>query len=225
VRPTLSLPLHSDGVGDLRSFAVTVQEALNPLLGDSVPSCPAHGVARSSQERRTTTSGGAVRRAPAWGRALERTARRRHARGNNRTPPTADEAAIREVAEPVALLVTHVEPIPTKLLHEPADHRGPSRRVLTISGPGAMRATRLEGILRRAGPGDDCDFLVEGRRGGHCVRVRLAPDHPRGGLEGPVVLDHTEAPFADDGIEVVCGGGSTQGLVSKESPGYSLPEG
>ncbi|MDA8263977.1 MAG: hypothetical protein M0T79_01250, partial [Actinomycetota bacterium] len=49
-RPTLSLPLHRDGVGDLRSFAVTVQEALNPLLGVSVPSCPAHGVALEPRE-------------------------------------------------------------------------------------------------------------------------------------------------------------------------------
>ncbi|MHB1554924.1 MAG: hypothetical protein ACYCSX_14745 [Acidimicrobiales bacterium] len=133
--------------------------------------------------------------------------------------PTADEAAIREVAEPVALQVTHVEPIATKRLHEPADHLGPARRVLTISGPGAMRAARLEGILRRAGPGDDCDFLVKGRRGGHCVRVRLAPDHRRGGLKGPVVLDHTGTPFADGGDEVVCGGGFNPGSRVEGEPG------
>lgn len=255
-RPTRSLPLHRDGVGDLRSFAVTVQEALNPLLGVSAPSCPAHGVALEPIEtddhvRWRCPEGDfscAVGdyRGALWppgpddvdadlgsllGHRLKRrgllrgvahwSVRRDEGMlvGTIALRPTADEAAIRDVAEPVALQVTHVEPIATKRLHEPADDTGPARRVLTISGPGAMRAARLEGILRRAGRSDDCDFLVEGRSGGHCVRVRLAPDHRRGDLEGPVVLDHTGAPFADDGDEVVCGGGFNPGSRVEGEPG------
>jgi hypothetical protein len=120
--------------------------------------------------------------------------------------PVADEAAIREAAVPVDLHVTHIGPITTVRVDEPADEREPARRTLRLGGTMAVTmAARLDGILRRATPEEDCDFVVEA--GKRRVRVRLRLEHRCGDPGEPVLSDHTGAPFADDGDEVSCGGG------------------
>ncbi|MDA8311087.1 MAG: hypothetical protein M0Z46_10850 [Actinomycetota bacterium] len=120
--------------------------------------------------------------------------------------PAADEAAIREAAAPVALHVTHIGPITTVRVDEPADDRERARRTLRIGGKMAVTmAARLHGIVRRATPEEGCDFIVEA--GKRRVRVRLRPEHRCGDPGEPVLFDHNGDPFADDGDEVTCGGG------------------
>ncbi len=134
--------------------------------------------------------------------------------------PSADEAAIRPAPAPAVLHVTQIDPISTVREDEPASDDQPPRRTLRLGGEmAAMRLAHLQGILRRP-DADDCDFVVEaGRRR---VSVRLQPEHRAGGPGEPVVLDHTGAPFADDGDEVACVGGFGPGSrVEGESGVFS----
>jgi hypothetical protein len=79
-------------------------------------------------------------------------------------------------------------------------------RELSVQGDVHMKLARLPGTLRRASEQDDCDFLVEGTHG-RFIRVRLVAEHLAGPPDGPVVLDSSGKPFADDGDEVLCVGG------------------
>ena len=80
-------------------------------------------------------------------------------------------------------------------------------RELSVQGDVHMRLARLHGTLRRASEQGDCDFLVEGSHG-HFIRVRLVAEHLVGPPDGPVVLDSRGKPFANDGDDVLCVGGS-----------------
>jgi hypothetical protein len=118
--------------------------------------------------------------------------------------PDADEAAISAAAAPIAVEFTHIEAVRTLLRRQPATERERACRELLSTGGGQLAA--LNGTLRRASPRDDCDFLVE-QRPESLVRVQLGPEHRIGALDEPVILAPSGEPFADDGDEVVCGGG------------------
>ncbi len=76
-----------------------------------------------------------------------------------------------------------------------------------------MRLALLKGTLRRADPGDDCDFVVGD------TRVRLAAEHLIGEPGSPLVMDKHGAPFADEGDAVGCTGGfSPPGAVRESDP-------
>lgn len=114
--------------------------------------------------------------------------------------PTADEAAVREAAEPLPLEAEHVEAVRTVRLERPAtDTERPHRALTRVGAP--MTLAALTGRLRRAEPGDAWDFFVAN------TPVRLVPEHRRGSPGEAVVLDASGGPFADEGDEVCCVGG------------------
>jgi hypothetical protein len=84
-------------------------------------------------------------------------------------------------------------------------------RELSVSADTHIRLALMQGTLRRAAGGDDCDFLVGGSSG-NLHRVRLLPEHVLGPPDGPVVIDAFGVPFAYDGDEVQCVGGGHEGL-------------
>jgi hypothetical protein len=114
--------------------------------------------------------------------------------------PEADEDAIREVADPVLVEFERVEAVRTVRVSRPATDREPAHRALSLAGTPILLAA-LHGTLRRAEPGDACDFFVNE------VPVRLTPEHQLGPAGGPVVLDASGAPFAHEGDSVCCVGG------------------
>ncbi len=257
-RPTISLGLDGEKLGDLSAFATALQEALNPLLGTNAPPCPTHGSALAAvetderiswhckegdfacavgdyrealwppgpeepQENLASWLGHRLRRRGLMHGIAQWSVERRSDAlvGDMALRPSADEAAIRNAAAPVVLHVTQIDPITTVREDEPGGDGQPPRRTLRLSGEmAAMRLAHLQGILRRPDADDDCDLVVEaGRRR---VSVRLQPEHRRGGPGEPVVLDHTGAPFADDGDEVACVGGFGPGSrVEGESGVFS----
>lgn len=114
--------------------------------------------------------------------------------------PEADEEAVRTAASPLLVELSRVPAISTAREWHQATDREPLRETLTLTGV-AIRAARLDGLLRRATPGDDCDFLVGN------TRVRLAAAHVIGGPGSPLLQDSGGVPFADEGDGVSCGGG------------------
>lgn len=114
--------------------------------------------------------------------------------------PDADQAAVLAAASPLAVEVSNAPAIDSIREWHPADRREPAREVLTVTGV-AIRGARLDGVLRRADPGDDCDFLVGQSR------VRLAAAHRIGVPGSPLLLDWRGVPFAEEGELVSCGGG------------------
>ncbi|HTW13450.1 MAG TPA: hypothetical protein VME01_11945 [Solirubrobacteraceae bacterium] len=119
---------------------------------------------------------------------------------NIRLRPGADEPAIRALADPILLNVSWVEAVHTVRRQLPGNGGEPARRELTVVGV-AILAARLQGRLRRAESADGYDFLVGE------TPVRLHPDHRIGPPGSPLLLDADGVPFADEGDEVVCGGG------------------
>lgn len=114
--------------------------------------------------------------------------------------PQADEGAIRKAADPVSVEFERVEDVRTVRVSRPATDREPAHRALSLAGAGILLAA-LHGTLRRAGPGDPWDFFVDG------VPVRLTPEHQLGPPGGPVLLDASGDPFAEEGDSVCCVGG------------------
>lgn len=129
--------------------------------------------------------------------------------------PDAEESAVRAAASPLLVELSRVPAISTVREWRPATARSPAHEVLALTGV-AIRGARLDGVLRRALPGDACDFLVGD------TRVRLAATHVIGDPGGPLLLDGNGVPFADDGDHVSCGGGSApRGPVRGEVPVFS----
>jgi len=118
--------------------------------------------------------------------------------------PDADEAAIRAAAAPIAVEFTHIEAARIVLRRQAASGSERACRELLSTGGGQLAA--LNGTLRRASAQDNCDFLVE-KRPGSVVRVQLGCEHRIGASDERVILAPSGEPFADDGDEVVCGGG------------------
>ena len=119
--------------------------------------------------------------------------------------PDADEAAIRAAAAPIAAKFTQVGPVRTERYESPANGSERAFRALTLRGQ-MMHLAALQGTLRRASIGDNCDFLVEGSAV-RIVRVCLGPDHRNGPASGAVILDAVGQPFARAGESVLCVGG------------------
>jgi hypothetical protein len=115
--------------------------------------------------------------------------------------PEADEDAVRAAASPLPVEFSRAPAISTMREWRQATDREPAREILTLTGV-AMRLARLDGVLRRAAPGEDCDFLVGN------TRVRLAAAHLIGAPGSPLIVDIDGVPFADEGDQVSCGGGS-----------------
>jgi hypothetical protein len=117
--------------------------------------------------------------------------------------PEGDETAVRSAAAPVPVQVEWVEGVRTVRVERPATETEPAHRALTRAGAPLLLAA-LRGRLHRAGTPDNCDFLVGG------AHVRLLPDHRIGPPGGPLVLDASGVPFAEEGDAVCCVGGSAR---------------
>lgn len=126
--------------------------------------------------------------------------------------PDADEDLVRAAASPLEVEFTRAPAIGTAREWHPATHREPAHETLTLTNA-AMQLARLDGVLHRAAPEDECDFLVG------TTRVRLGPDHLIGGPGGPLLMDADGIAFADEGDEVSCGGGAApDGPVRRHGP-------
>ena len=194
-RTGLALVRAGDGVewccpqGDFRSRVGDCREALWPPAPDedSMNAAPrlaerfrrrgVTGVYRFSVERRD-------------GRLLARVQLRAE----------GDERAVRTAAAPVSVEVERVEGVRTVRVERPATTTTPAHRALTRAGV-SLRLASLRGRLHRAGTPDDCDFLVGDGP------VRLLPNHRIGPPGGPLVLDASGVPFAEEGDAVCCVGG------------------
>ncbi|HEY5984944.1 MAG TPA: hypothetical protein VIV12_00975 [Streptosporangiaceae bacterium] len=72
--------------------------------------------------------------------------------------PPAEEAAVRAAASPIWIEITRLEPVRT------VRHGKPGYRALSLRGE-PMHMVALSGMLRRAGPGESCAFLIEHEHG------------------------------------------------------------
>lgn len=115
--------------------------------------------------------------------------------------PDADRRAVREAAAPLAVEFSDVPAIGTAREWHPATERQPAHETLTLTGV-AMHLALLRGVLHRARPGDDCDFLVGG------TSVCLGAAHVIGGPGNSLLQDTDGVAFADEGDEVSCVGGA-----------------
>ena len=80
--------------------------------------------------------------------------------------PDADDDLVRQAASPLEVELTRATAISTAREWHPATDREPAHETLTLIGV-MMRLARLDGVLHRAAPEDECDFLVG------TTRVRL----------------------------------------------------
>ena len=103
----------------------------------------------------------------------------------------ADEEALRATAAPLRVDIEWVPPVGW------ARRTDPDGESLSITNT-AMRLARLAGPLRRSPSGS----LQVGQ-----TEVRLSFPHRIGPPGGPLLSDAAGVRFADDGDEVVCGGG------------------
>lgn len=126
--------------------------------------------------------------------------------------PDADDDLAREAASPLQVEFTRAPAIGTAREWHPATDREPAHETLTLTGV-AMHLARLDGVLRRAAPEDECDFFVG------TARVRLGPDHLVGEPGSPLLMDADGVAFADEGDQVRCGGGGLpHGPVRTDRP-------
>lgn len=114
--------------------------------------------------------------------------------------PGVDEHALRAAAAPLMVEITSAPAISTVREAHAATDREPAHEVLALRGV-AIRGARLEGELRRATSGEDCDFVVGD------TRVKLDAEHIIGGPGSALLQDAAGIPFADEGDLVSCGGG------------------
>ncbi|MGC9220834.1 MAG: hypothetical protein ACP5H2_05705 [Solirubrobacteraceae bacterium] len=114
--------------------------------------------------------------------------------------PEADQEAMRAAASPLLVEFSGSPAISTVRERRLATGPEPAQEILTLTGA-AMHLARLDGVLRRAEPQDECDFLVGN------TRVRLAAAHITDGYGSPLLMDGDGIPFADEGDQVSCGGG------------------
>ncbi len=114
--------------------------------------------------------------------------------------PDANDDLVRAAASPLDVEFTRAPAISTVRRWHPATDHEPAHEILTLTGV-AMRLARLDGVLRRPAPEDECDFLVG------ATRVRLGPDHLIGEPGRPLLMDAAGVVFADEGDHVSCGGG------------------
>jgi hypothetical protein len=129
-----------------------------------------------------------------------------------RARPDADDDLVREAASPLEVEFTRATAISTAREWHPATDRERAHETLTLTGV-AMRLARLDGVLRRAAPEDECDFLVG------TARVRLGPGHLIGQPGTPLLMDADGVAFADEGDQVSCGGGAVpHGPVRADKP-------
>ena len=132
--------------------------------------------------------------------------------------PDGDETAVRKAAAPVLVEAEQVEAVRTVRLHRPATETEPAHRALTLVGVPLLLAA-LRGRLRRGGASNDCDFVVGD------TLVRLLPEHRIDPPSGPVVLDASGDPFAEEGDAVCCVGGfAPTGPVRDETPVFNAGE-
>jgi hypothetical protein len=126
--------------------------------------------------------------------------------------PDADDDLVREAASPLEVEFTRAPAIGTAREWHPGTDREPAHETLTVTHV-AMRLARLDGVLRRAAPEDECNFLVG------TTRVRLGPDHLIGEPGSPLLMDADGVAFADEGDQVRCGGGGVpHGPIRTDSP-------
>ena len=116
-----------------------------------------------------------------------------------------DEAAVRAAAAPLDMELEWIPPVGW------ARRDGPDGDTLTITNA-AMHLARLAGPLHRSPSGG---LQVAD------TAVRLLFEHRIGAPGGPLLLDAGGVPFADEGDQVVCGGGFTSGPV-QDTPGVFL---
>jgi hypothetical protein len=114
--------------------------------------------------------------------------------------PDADDELVRAAASPLEVEFTRAPAISTAREWHPASGREPAHETLTLNGV-MMRLARLDGVLRRAAPEDECDFLVG------TTWVRLGPDHLIGEPGSSLLMDVDGVAFAYEGDQVRCGGG------------------
>jgi len=132
--------------------------------------------------------------------------------------PDGDEAIVREAAAPVVVEARRVEAVRTVRLERPASEMEPAHRSLSLVGV-PLRLAALQGRLRRAGADGHCDVLVDD------ASVRLLPEHRIGPPGGPLVLDASGDPFAEEGDRVCCVGGfGKTGPVRGETPIFNAGE-
>jgi hypothetical protein len=242
----LVLRASADLESAVTGFAGELQAALRPVVGGAVPPCPVHGrglaagrtavgVGWSCPEGDFACPVGDYREA-LWppgahedpGEVAKWLVARLVRRGVEHVGevgaafrdgswaatmglrPEAEEAAVRAAAAPVPVEVTRLEPVRTVL------HREPGYRALSLQGE-PMHLVALSGTLRRPGPGEDCDFLIE-HAPGQAVRVLLIPAHRRGPAGGQVLLDASGEPFAADGDRVEAIGGYFRDSLVESEP-------
>jgi hypothetical protein len=132
--------------------------------------------------------------------------------------PDGHEATVRKAAAPVLVEAEQVEAVRTVRLARPATETEPAHRALALVGV-ALPLAGLSGRLCRAGPKGNCDFLVAE------TPVRLLPEHRIGPPGGPLVLDGSGDPFAEEGDAVSCVGGfGRTGPVRGETPVFNAGE-
>lgn len=134
--------------------------------------------------------------------------------------PDGDEVAVRDAAAPlmVEIEAERAEPVHTVRVQRAATDTEPAHRALTLRGA-VITLAALRGQLRRARAGEGCDFLVGD------TQVCLRPEHRIGPRGGPVVLDASGNPFAEEGDTVCCVGGfAKRGPVRDETPVFHAGE-
>ena len=224
-RPVPPCPVHRVGLTPVRVDQVVhwrcpecdfgcrigdYQDALWPPGPEEEPGRIARMLSRRFSRRRVTGihSFGVERRDDRWLAKV-------------RVRPEADVAAIRAAAAPILVEVDRLaraDAVRTIRTHRPATETEPAHRALSLAGV-AMPLAALRGPLRRASPADNCDFLVAD------TPVRLVPEHRLGPPDGPVVLDASGKPFAEEGDEVCCVGGFLKtGPVRGQTPVFSAGE-
>jgi hypothetical protein len=126
--------------------------------------------------------------------------------------PEADDGLVRAAASPLEVEFIRAPAIRTAREWHPATDREPAHETLTLTGAG-MRLARLGGVLHRAAPQDECEFLVG------TTRVHLRPDHLIGEPGNALLMDADGVAFADEGDRVRCGGGrAPRGPVRSDKP-------
>ena len=131
-----------------------------------------------------------------------------------RLGPDGDEVAVRDAAAPlvVEVEVERADAVRTVRLQRAATETEPAHRALTLQGV-AMTLAALRGQLHRAKTDESCDFRVDK------TQVRLGPEHRIGPSSGPLVLDASGHPIAEEGDTVCCVGGFLPpGPVRGETP-------